>query len=66
MKKKKASNLLNELSPDEVMDIYTFLKKFHHYCSSDKELLPTVKRDFMKKSFLLAYKIEAYINDMEV
>ena len=64
--KTKASKLLSELSPEEVMDLYTFISEFHHYCANDIKLLPSVRCDFMKRSFMLRYKLEAYIDDMEV
>ena len=64
-KKQKPSKLIDELSAEEVSDILTFITKFHHYASADKDLLPSVRRDWMKKSFMLRCKIEAFVDDME-
>ena len=64
--RRKPSKLINELAVSDVLDILTFISKFHSYVSQDKELLPSVRRDWMKKSFILRCKIEAYVDDMEV
>ena len=52
--KKANSNITVELSNDEMLDVITYLRKFHHYACLDTKLLPDVKRDFMKKSFILS------------
>lgn len=57
--------LLNELTKQDVMNLLTFVKKFHHYACNDRDLLPSVRRDFMKQSFLLSNKIEEYIDKTE-
>lgn len=64
-KKNKPNKLINELSANEILDTLTFIEKFHHYVSNDMKLLPSVRRDWMKKSFMLRCKLQDFVNDME-